>query len=327
MLINGHMMAMTFSHCRGLGLGSGGSFQWVISPLNNVSTTLIITYSLEIARIKWAVTQPYHSIIIIVIMKYWICTTCCLVLCLENCKELNLKMSFSEIPIVVLIDYGGLESHHAQWELVGILYSRVHLFHFLRALGLFVMKSSHLALSIQDLEDLEHATCVHFVIIKYAWSNLSVQTVVIASIHEANILSKFMHINLPYLFGVCLSSRPSIVTSFHGFDSQTITVHTALYSPSKEIQDIVATVSWMDVLQQVCASLEHLHCYQSVIHNDLKCDNVVLASTSQTYIKVIIDFGKTCLLAEGKKYTLNEKITTSPVASLYIMVKGHCVCK
>ena len=117
-----------------------------------------------------------------------------------------------------------------------------------------------------------------------------------------------MHINLPYLFGVCLSSRPSIVTSFHGFDSQTITVHTALYSPSKEIQDIVATVSWMDVLQQVCASLEHLHCYQSVIHNDLKCDNVVLASTSQSYIKaVIIDFGKACLLAEGKKYTLNYK--------------------
>ena len=101
-------------------------------------------------------------------------------------------------------------------------------------------------------------------------------------INEANILSKFMHINLPYLFGMCLSSRPSIVTSFHGFDSQAITVHTALYSRSKEIQDIIATVSWMDVLQQVCTGLEHLHCYQSVIHNDLKCDNVVLASTSQS---------------------------------------------
>ena len=88
-------------------------------------------------------------------------------------------------------------------------------------------------------------------------------------IHEANILSKFTHTNLSHLFGVYLGSRPSIVTSFHGFDNRAVTVHSALYSRSKEIQDIVASVSWMDVLQQMCSGLEHLHCYQSVIHNDL----------------------------------------------------------
>ena len=95
---------------------------------------------------------------------------------------------------------------------------------------------------------------------------------------------------------MCLNSRPSIVTSFHGFDSQAITVHSALYSRSKEIRDIAATVSWMNVLQLMCAGLEHLH--------DLKCDNVVLASTSQACIKAVIDFGKACLLTEGKNTLL-----------------------
>ena len=33
---------------------------------------------------------------------------------------------------------------------------------------------------------------------------------------EANILSRFVHPNLPYLFGVCVGDSPSIVTSFHG---------------------------------------------------------------------------------------------------------------
>lgn len=127
-------------------------------------------------------------------------------------------------------------------------------------------------------------------------------------IHEANILSKFTHINLPYLFGVCLGTHPSIVTSFHGFGNTAVTIHSALYSKSEEVQGIVASVSWMDILQQMCAGLEHLHCYHSVIHNDLKCDNVVLASTSQACVKaVIIDFGKACSLTEGKKYTLNYK--------------------
>ena len=38
-----------------------------------------------------------------------------------------------------------------------------------------------------------------------------------ALMHEANILSRFAHPCLPYLFGVCTASECSLVTSFHGF--------------------------------------------------------------------------------------------------------------
>ena len=90
-----------------------------------------------------------------------------------------------------------------------------------------------------------------------------------------------------------------VVLHFHRFGGdQAITVRSALYSRSKNIQDIIASVSWMDILQEMCAGLEQLYCYQKVIHNDLKCDNV-LASTSHVCIKaVIIDFGKARLIKE-----------------------------
>ena len=70
----------------------------------------------------------------------------------------------------------------------------------------------------------------------------------------------------------------------------------------------MSNLSWMVILQQVCTGLEHLHCQQTIIHNDLKCDNIVLTSSLQACINpVIIDFGKACLLAEGKKYNLSHK--------------------
>lgn len=46
--------------------------------------------------------------------------------------------------------------------------------------------------------------------------------------NEANVLSKFVHQNLPYLFGVCLS-KPAIVTSSHGFDDCSVILHHALF--------------------------------------------------------------------------------------------------
>ena len=40
-----------------------------------------------------------------------------------------------------------------------------------------------------------------------------------AFIKEANILSKFHHPNLSYLFGVCVGDNPALILSFHGIDN------------------------------------------------------------------------------------------------------------
>lgn len=116
-----------------------------------------------------------------------------------------------------------------------------------------------------------------------------------------------MHANLPFLFSVCLGTNPSIVTSFHGFGHLTITIHSALYTKSVEVVDVVASLSWINILQQICSGLEHLRCKLSIIHNDLKCDNVLLTSTQACTKPVIIDFGKACQISYGKKYNLSHR--------------------
>jgi len=54
-----------------------------------------------------------------------------------------------------------------------------------------------------------------------------------AYIAEVNILSKLCHPNLPYLFGVCIGNQPCLVTSFHGFGNESVTLHETLNSKMK----------------------------------------------------------------------------------------------
>ena len=49
---------------------------------------------------------------------------------------------------------------------------------------------------------------------------------------EANFLSKFSSTSLPYLLGVC-QSKHAIVTSFHGLDGVSVSLHQALYGKSR----------------------------------------------------------------------------------------------
>ena len=91
-----------------------------------------------------------------------------------------------------------------------------------------------------------------------------------AFIHEANILSGFTHKNLPFLFGVCIGRSPSIVTSFHGFDYQSITLHDALYTQSVQIKNLVMDIKCVTILQEIICGLEQLHTKHEILHNDLK---------------------------------------------------------
>ena len=126
-------------------------------------------------------------------------------------------------------------------------------------------------------------------------------------IHETNILSNFTHRCLPFLFGVCVGSRPSIVTSFHGIDNRSITIYHAL---SRKLTELV--VDWMKIFSEVISGLQHLHNKHKILHNDLKTDNIVLKSTTvpladSTIVgAVIIDFGKACEISKGRTYNLSH---------------------
>lgn len=121
--------------------------------------------------------------------------------------------------------------------------------------------------------------------------------------HEANILSRFLHPNLPYLFGVCIGDKPSVVTSFHGITNQSITVHRALYS---SLSDTLKVIDWKSVIMQVLSGLDHLHSSLKILHNDLKDDNIVL-TLRRKLNAVIVDFGKACEMGDGKRYSLTRE--------------------
>ena len=93
-----------------------------------------------------------------------------------------------------------------------------------------------------------------------------------------NIMAKFSHCNLPYLFGFCAKNN-SIVMSYHGIDNQTVSLHDVLY-PSKSASTITQLVQitsndWINILKQIFEGFGYLHDNYKIIHNDIKCDNIV----------------------------------------------------
>ena len=122
-------------------------------------------------------------------------------------------------------------------------------------------------------------------------------------------MSQFTHRNLPYLFGFCPKNN-SIVMSYHGLGNHTINLHDVL-NPSKSRSPIreltqLKTIDWTDVLKQILEGCGHLHDNYKIIHNDIKCDNIVVTSEPTHLKAVIVDFGKACRVAEGKHYELSE---------------------
>ena len=53
---------------------------------------------------------------------------------------------------------------------------------------------------------------------------------------EANIVSKFAHPNLPFLFGICCGKSLSLVLSYHAIGEHAVTLHNSLFNASPAIK-------------------------------------------------------------------------------------------
>ena len=160
-----------------------------------------------------------------------------------------------------------------------------------------------------------------------------------AFIKEANILSKFHHPNLPYLFGVCVGDNPALILSFHGIDNICVTVHDAVSCKSHKTKSLLDnSSSWLNILKQVTTGLNCMHTKYQVIHNDIKSDNICLAfsfTTAMCIQAVIVDFGKACNVnlinlvifrkSNTRKTTLTLHLTCEmePANNLYCLISLH----
>ena len=67
-----------------------------------------------------------------------------------------------------------------------------------------------------------------------------------ALMEKANLLTKFCHWCLPYLFGVRIDHP--IITSFHGLNDHFITIHRALFTQSQDVRKLqiqIGSTCWV----------------------------------------------------------------------------------
>ena len=69
-------------------------------------------------------------------------------------------------------------------------------------------------------------------------------------ISEANIMSKFLHKNLLYLFGVFIKSN-SIIMSYHGFKDATIIIYDLLPQNPNSKVNVVGKVDGIQIFKQI----------------------------------------------------------------------------
>ena len=126
-------------------------------------------------------------------------------------------------------------------------------------------------------------------------------------IREANILSLCCHPNVSFMFGICQQAiHKMLILSFHGIDSRSCSLHSVLLSKNRITLDI-SSIQWKRIVLGIIYGMNYIH-DKSIIHNDIKEDNVLLDIDHDGQLKAaLIDFGKACRDGFGKKYTLSSE--------------------
>ena len=95
---------------------------------------------------------------------------------------------------------------------------------------------------------------------------------------EVYMLSQFCHPNLPWLFGIGYNPIKIIAMSCFTYCGSFYNVHKALYTCHNEALVSLTPHSWKGILCGVANALVYLY-DSNILHNDLKCDNIVLSDS------------------------------------------------
>ena len=130
--------------------------------------------------------------------------------------------------------------------------------------------------------------------------------------NEVFILQSCCHPNIPWLLEINDSAVKMMVLSFISYYGKAVNLFEAVQSNLE-----LVNTSWIRILTGTANAMLYLvRC--SFLHNDIKCDNIMLHSTEDTCTGVLIDFGKACLLKNGQRYHLAPSLQKE-----YLMKHSH----
>ena len=97
--------------------------------------------------------------------------------------------------------------------------------------------------------------------------------------------------------------------SYHSFcgGKESATLHAVL--KTSKFHEKITDNDWRSILLDGISALNYLY-HQKILHNDIKCDNLVIEYLPPEYTScrcVLIDFGKACFVSDAMRYKLSEK--------------------
>ena len=112
------------------------------------------------------------------------------------------------------------------------------------------------------------------------------------------------HPGLPVVLGVDVSTKPFLLISlFYGMNESNTSLHNLL-NVDEQFR-AVKDIEFLAIIRQLSEVLEYLHVHQ-LLHNNIKCDNVMIYKDLEGLKPVLIDFGKACKLGDGKSKKLTD---------------------
>ena len=107
---------------------------------------------------------------------------------------------------------------------------------------------------------------------------------------------------MPWIYGI-VHEQKIIVLSLHTIDNFSFTIHSTLCSDINALT--LSADEWKKIIYGIILAINYLH-NKSILHNDIKANNVLIQRLGSEFHSILIDLGKGCLLQHGKIYHMSD---------------------